>query len=156
MNIAELIVAIERNAVPFVFVNVLLEQLGLPVPAVPTFLLAGSLAATPFALGKVLAAAVFASLVADVVWYVAGRWLGYRVLAGLCYLSINPASCATQTEARFVRWGLQSVRPLKGGYEAWSKENSAGRQREIDDARPTADSYLAHSRRRVPPTPGGH
>jgi membrane protein DedA with SNARE-associated domain len=109
MNIAELVVAIDRNAGSVVFVNVLLEQLGLPLPAVPTFLLAGSLAATPFAFGKVLAAAVLASLVADVVWYVAGRWLGYRVLAGLCYLSINPASCVTQTEARFVRWGLPSL-----------------------------------------------
>src|SRR5262245_4994104 len=47
MNIAELVVAIERNAVPFVFVNVLLEQLGVPLPALPTLLLAGSLAATP-------------------------------------------------------------------------------------------------------------
>ena len=97
MNIAEIAGAVERNAVPVVFVNVLLEQLGLPVPAVPTLLLA------------VLVAAVFASLVADVVWYVAGRCLGYRVLAGLCYLSINPASCVTQTEARFVRWGLPSL-----------------------------------------------
>ena len=109
MNIAEIAGAVERNAVPVVFVNVLLEQLGLPVPAVPTLLLAGSLAATPLTLGKVLAAALLASLVADVVWYVAGRCLGYRVLAGLCYLSINPASCVTQTEARFVRWGLPSL-----------------------------------------------
>ena len=109
MNIAEIAGAVERNAVPVVFVNVLLEQLGVPVPAVPTLLLAGSLAATPLTLGKVLAAAVLASLVADLVWYVAGRSLGYRVLAGLCYLSINPASCVTQTEARFVRWGLPSL-----------------------------------------------
>ena len=32
MNIAEIAGAVERNAVPVVFVNVLLEQLGLPVP----------------------------------------------------------------------------------------------------------------------------
>jgi membrane protein DedA with SNARE-associated domain/rhodanese-related sulfurtransferase len=57
----------------------------------------------------VLAAAVFASLVADVLWYVVGRALGYRVLAGLCYLSINPASCVSQTETRFARWGLPSL-----------------------------------------------
>jgi rhodanese-related sulfurtransferase len=31
------------------------------------------------------------------------------VLAGLCRLSINPASCVSQTEARFVRWGLPSL-----------------------------------------------
>jgi len=107
--LTEIAEAVQRNAVPVAFVNVLLEQLGLPVPAVPTLLLAGGLAATPLTLGQVLAAAVLASVVADLVWYVAGRSLGYRVLAGLCYLSINPASCVTQTEARFVRWGLPSL-----------------------------------------------
>lgn len=109
VNVAEIAEAVERNAVPVVFVNVLLQQLGLPVPAVPTLLLAGSLAATPLTLGKVLAAAVIASIVADWVWYIAGRAFGYRVLAGLCRLSINPASCVTQTEARFLRWGLPSL-----------------------------------------------
>jgi membrane protein DedA with SNARE-associated domain/rhodanese-related sulfurtransferase len=109
MNVAEIAGALERNAVPVVFLNVLLQQLGLPVPAVPTLLLAGSLAAAPLALGHVLAAAVLASVVADWVWYVAGRAFGYRVLAGLCRLSINPASCVSLTEARFVRWGLPSL-----------------------------------------------
>jgi membrane protein DedA with SNARE-associated domain/rhodanese-related sulfurtransferase len=92
-----------------VFVNVLLQQLGVPVPAVPTLLLAGGLVTAPAALSKMLAAAIVASVVADWVWYVAGRMFGYRVLAGLCRLSINPASCVTQTEARFVRWGIPSL-----------------------------------------------
>jgi membrane protein DedA with SNARE-associated domain/rhodanese-related sulfurtransferase len=109
MNVAEIASAVERNAVPVVFLNVLLQQLGLPVPAVPTLLLAGSLAAAPHALSKMLAAAVVASVIADWVWYVAGRAFGYRVLAGLCRLSINPASCVSLTEARFVRWGLPSL-----------------------------------------------
>ena len=109
MNVAEIAGAVERNAVSVVFVNVLLQQLGVPVPAVPTLLLAGTLAAAPLALGKVLAAAVVASVVADWAWYLAGKTFGYRVLAGLCRLSINPASCVTLTEARFVRWGLPSL-----------------------------------------------
>src|SRR5882672_5161195 len=109
MNVAEIAGAVERNAVPVVFLNVLLQQLGLPVPAVPTLLLAGSLAAAAPGLGKVLAAAVVASVVADWIWYVAGRAFGYRVLAGLCRLSINPGSCVSQTEARFVRWGIPSL-----------------------------------------------
>jgi len=109
MNVAEIASAVERNAVPVVFVNVLLQQLGLPVPAVPTLLLAGSLAAAPPALGNALAAAVAASVAADWLWYGAGRAFGYRVLAGLCRLSINPASCVTQTEARFVKWGIPSL-----------------------------------------------
>jgi len=109
MNVAEIAGAIERNAVPVVFLNVLLQQLGLPVPAVPTLLLAGSLAAAPTTLGKALAAAVVASVIADWVWYVTGRAFGYRVLNVLCRLSINPGSCVNQTEARFVRWGLPSL-----------------------------------------------
>lgn len=109
MNVADIAGAVERNAVPVVFVNVLLQQLGVPVPAVPTLLLAGSLVTAPPALTKMLAAAIVASVVADWVWYVAGRVFGYRVLAGLCRLSINPASCVTQTEARFVRWGIPSL-----------------------------------------------
>jgi membrane protein DedA with SNARE-associated domain/rhodanese-related sulfurtransferase len=88
---------------------VLLQQMGLPVPAVPTLLLAGSLAAAPGQLGKILAAAVLASVIADWVWYRAGKLFGYRVLAGLCKLSISPSSCVSQTEARFIRWGVSSL-----------------------------------------------
>jgi membrane protein DedA with SNARE-associated domain/rhodanese-related sulfurtransferase len=109
MNFSEISAAVERDAVPVVFLNVLMQQLGLPVPAVPTLLLAGSLALGPLPLGQALAAAVLASVLADAVWYCAGRVFGYRVLSGLCTLSINPASCVSQTEARFVRWGLPSL-----------------------------------------------
>ena len=100
---------LQHDAVVWVFVNVFMQQMGLPVPALPTLLLAGSLAAAPSALGQMLAAAVLASVVADWIWYHAGRRYGYRVLAGLCKLSINPASCVTVTEARFVRWGVLSL-----------------------------------------------
>ena len=109
MELSQIIQAVQQDAVTVVFVNVLLQQLGLPVPAVPTLLLAGSLAAPPGHLGKVLAAAIVASVIADWLWYRAGRVFGYRALAGLCKLSINPASCVSQTEARFIRWGLSSI-----------------------------------------------
>ncbi|HEX6736475.1 MAG TPA: VTT domain-containing protein, partial [Azonexus sp.] len=56
-----------------------------------------------------LLAAALASVLADWLWYLAGRAFGYRVLAGLCRLSINPGSCVSQTEARFVRWGIGSL-----------------------------------------------
>ena len=109
MDIAQLTEALHRDAVWVVFVNVLLQQLGLPVPAVPTLMVAGSLAATSGQAGAVLAAAVLASVLADGAWYLLGRALGYRVLAVLCRLSINPASCVTQTEERFLRWGVWSL-----------------------------------------------
>ena len=109
MDLAQISQTLHEDAVTIVFVNVLLQQIGLPVPAVPTLLLAGSLAATSGSLGKVLAAAILASVLADWIWYLSGKVFGYRVLAGLCKLSINPSSCVSQTEARFIRWGVSSL-----------------------------------------------
>lgn len=109
MDVAQIIETLRQDAVTVAFVNVLLQQLGLPVPAVPTLLLAGSLAATSAILWEVLAAAVLASVIADWLWYWSGRLFGYRVLAGLCKLSLNPSTCVSQTEARFIRWGVLSL-----------------------------------------------
>lgn len=109
MDISQIGESLQRDAVWVVFLNVLAQQAGLPVPAVPTLLLAGSLALLPVDLVPLLAVAVAASVIADWLWYLAGRSFGYRVLAGLCRLSISPASCVSQTEARFVRWGPGSL-----------------------------------------------
>lgn len=109
MELAQIGQALRQDAVAVVFLNVLLQQLGLPVPAVPTLLQAGSMAVGYGSLGKALAAAILASLIADWLWYGLGRLFGYRVLGGLCKLSINPASCVSQTEARFIRWGVSSL-----------------------------------------------
>jgi membrane protein DedA with SNARE-associated domain/rhodanese-related sulfurtransferase len=109
VEISQLSEALQRDAVWVVFLNVLLQQIGLPVPAVPTLLLAGSLIVGSGQFAGVLTAAIVASVLADWVWYLAGRAFGYRVLSGLCKLSINPGSCVSQTEARFVRWGLGSL-----------------------------------------------
>ncbi|MFZ6765812.1 VTT domain-containing protein [Undibacterium sp. Di26W] len=92
-----------------VFVNVLLQQLGLPVPAVPTMMLNASQATGMGQLAVLLLAAVAASLIADLVWYQAGKSFGYKVLKFLCKMSINPGSCVNQTEARFMRWGVWSL-----------------------------------------------
>lgn len=89
-----------------VFVNVLLVQLGLPIPAVPGLILAGGLAAAgeldPF---FVVAAAVMASALADYSWYLTGRRLGYSVLVLLCRLSLSPDLCVRQAEMKYERWG---------------------------------------------------
>ncbi len=109
MDINLITESIQRHAVWVVFTNVLLQQIGLPVPAVPTLLIAGSLAVTSGLAGQMLAAAVLASVLADGVWYLAGWAFGYRILSGLCKLSINPGSCVSQTERHFVRWGAWSL-----------------------------------------------
>jgi len=109
MEFSQISESLQRDAAWVVFLNVLLQQAGLPVPAVPTLLLAGSLAVSSGHLAGMLAAAIAASVLADWMWYLAGRVFGYRVLSGLCRLSINPGSCVSQTEARFVRWGVGSL-----------------------------------------------
>lgn len=109
MDIAPIIEALARDAVWVVFVNVLLQQAGLPIPAVPTLMVAGSLAGWSGQAAQMLAAAVLASVIADWLWYLAGRAFGYRILTRLCRLSLNPGSCVSDTEARFLRWGVWSL-----------------------------------------------
>lgn len=92
-----------------VFFNVLLQQLGAPVPAVPTLILSASLSGEWTGVFLLAIVATSASLIADWAWYLAGRFYGYRVLSVLCKLSINPESCVSQTESRFRVWGPWSL-----------------------------------------------
>ena len=63
------------------FVWVLAEQIGLPLPAIPLLLAAGALAGTGrMDLTLALSLAVIAALVGDLVWYYLGRYRGGRVL----------------------------------------------------------------------------
>ncbi len=96
--------------VPLIFLNVLLEQLGAPVPAVPALIVAGALSRDgKLSSTQVLLAAIFASLIADYLWFRLGRRFGYRILRTLCRISLSPDSCVRETEARFERWGLKSL-----------------------------------------------
>lgn len=94
----------------FVALNVFVQQAGLPIPAVPTLMVAGALAMSGrLDLGLAFAAAVAASLAADLAWFWAGRRYGYRVLRLLCRISLSPDTCVRQTEGIFERWGFFSV-----------------------------------------------
>lgn len=98
------------HGVPLVGLNVLLQQLGLPIPAVPTMMIAGALAvAGRLDFAPAFAISVAASLAADLVWFWAGRRYGYPVLRGLCRVSLSPDTCVRQTEGIFERWGFLSV-----------------------------------------------
>lgn len=88
-----------------VFINVLIEQAGVPLPAVPTMIVAGALASTErLPLAGVVAVAVFACLLADYAWYAAGRYFGGGVMRTLCRISLSPDSCVKQSELLFQRW----------------------------------------------------
>ncbi|HXW74937.1 MAG TPA: DedA family protein/thiosulfate sulfurtransferase GlpE [Steroidobacteraceae bacterium] len=93
-----------------VFFNVLLEQLGLPIPALPTLVVAGALAADGRlpALG-VGAIALLACVLGDSAWYLAGRAYGGSVMKLLCRMSLTPDICVSQTQTTFERWGAKSL-----------------------------------------------
>jgi len=107
---ALLLELIGQYGIVFVFACVLIEQAGAPVPAYPALLVAGSLvAAGTQSAGAFLAAAVLACLLADSLWYLAGKRFGSRVLRVLCRLSLSQDGCVRQTEAIFARWGAPSL-----------------------------------------------
>jgi membrane protein DedA with SNARE-associated domain len=92
------------------FLVVLAEQIGLPLPAVPFLLAAGALAgAGQMNLGFSIVVAVLASLIGDVVWYYLGIYRGRQALALLCRISLEPDSCVRRTENFFVRHGMWSL-----------------------------------------------
>ncbi|HET9338379.1 MAG TPA: VTT domain-containing protein [Casimicrobiaceae bacterium] len=99
-----------EQGVPLVGLNVFLQQLGLPIPAVPTMIVAGAMAAAGRLSGLgVFAISVAASVIADLLWFWAGRRYGYKVLKLLCRVSLSPDTCVRQTEGIFERYGFFSV-----------------------------------------------
>ena len=96
---------------PFVlFLIVLAEQLGLPLPAVPVLLAMGAMVGTgEFSFFGVLAIAVGACILADFTWYRLGRWRGARVLNWLCRMSLEPDSCVRTAQDRLALRGAQAL-----------------------------------------------
>ncbi len=89
-----------------VFVNVLVAQLGFPIPAVPVLIAAGALAVDgTLAVSEVLAVAVTTAVAADTLWFAAGRAYSRRAKALLCCLSAHAGAFFYRTETRFERWG---------------------------------------------------
>jgi len=88
------------------FAAVFARQIGLPVPA-PLFLLAaGALAAAgKLRLAVALGLAVVACVLADWVWYEAGRRWGDRVLRFLHHFAPSPGAAERNARRTFARYG---------------------------------------------------
>ncbi len=92
------------------FAVVFVEQIGLPLPAIPVLVAAGALAGNGhMSLWMVLGVTVSAALIADFIWYELGRRQGRRVLDWLCRIALEPTSCVTRTEAFFLAHGPQAL-----------------------------------------------
>src|SRR5271155_443934 len=101
---------VSQYGLAFVFGNVLLDQIGVPLPAIPTLVVAGAMAENgELSLLAVVGAAIVACMVADSAWYMAGRYFGNRVMKTLCLISLTPDSCVSQTQSSFERWGINAL-----------------------------------------------
>jgi membrane protein DedA with SNARE-associated domain len=113
---------IVEYGLPLVFANVLLESLGLPLPALPTLVLTGAITAaasldpgpvSPFAwlpqlpLIAIVVVAVVAALIGDILWFWLGQRYGSRVLRFLCTLSMSRDTCVARSLGFFGRFGVR-------------------------------------------------
>lgn len=106
----DIIEVVARHGPTVLFGWVLLDQAGLPLPAVPLLLVIGALAgAGRLSLGLGLGAAVAGCLLADLLWYTFGRRRGAGVLELLCRITLEPDSCVRRVEEMFVAYQLRSL-----------------------------------------------
>lgn len=86
------------------FAWVLIEQLGVPLPATPVLLAAGALSAQgQISFPVALLAGMIAAVISDSCWFLIGRRYGHHVLRILCKLSLEPTTCVRRTQDSFGR-----------------------------------------------------
>jgi len=106
----EFIVLIAQHGLLLVFLGVLVDQAGVPVPALPILVVAGALAASgEISLVGIVAVGLAGSLLPDLVWYWVGRRFGTRMMRTVCRISLSPDSCVHQSELHFERWRGRSL-----------------------------------------------
>jgi membrane protein DedA with SNARE-associated domain/rhodanese-related sulfurtransferase len=89
-----------------IFLWVLVEQIGVPIPSVPVLLTAGTLSATHrVSFIGITIAMLLSCVIADTVWFSLGRRYGNSVLKLLCRLSFEASTCVSKTEGYFTRRG---------------------------------------------------
>jgi len=92
---------------PIVFISVFARQLCLPVPAILFLLAGGAVAGTgQLRFSGVMLVATLGCVLADLVWFEAGRKSGKRVLRLLCALASDPSRCIRRARTVFASRGL--------------------------------------------------
>jgi len=106
------------NVIPFLiqhgytvlFIWVLAETIGLPIPVAPLLITVGALAGVgQMNLFLCIGLGVCAALLSDIFWYALGRLRGSKVLSLLCRISLEPDSCVRRTENMFARYGARAL-----------------------------------------------
>jgi membrane protein DedA with SNARE-associated domain/rhodanese-related sulfurtransferase len=99
-----------RHGIAILLAMEFIEQVGIPLPAAPWLLAAGTLIGAGKMNGwMALSAATLGSLLGDLIWFYLGRYYGSRVLGLLCRISLEPDSCARRTQNLFTRYGMPGL-----------------------------------------------
>jgi len=99
-----------RHGYTVLFVLVLVDQLGAPLPATPFLIVAGAYAASGNVdLARIGAITVAASVAAHVFWYELARRSRDDILGLLCRVSLEPDYCARHARDFFIRWGTGTL-----------------------------------------------
>jgi membrane protein DedA with SNARE-associated domain len=93
-----------------IFVVVLAEAIGLPVPAALALVAGGAAAAAgTLSAPKLLTLALVAMLIGDTLLFILGRYMGWGLLGILCRLSANPESCVLRSAESFYKRGKTTL-----------------------------------------------
>lgn len=93
-----------------VFIGVMLDNSGFPMPGEIILLLAGSLVASgDFQLTYAAAAAATGALLSDSMWYLIGRRGSRRIIQVYCKMSFGSVACMHKTEEQLNHFGARSL-----------------------------------------------
>jgi membrane protein DedA with SNARE-associated domain len=106
----DLAASMARHGYVLVFVLLFAEAIGLPFPAAIALVAAGAAIASHALWGPwVLLGAVVALLIGDSAQFWLGRYMGWRLLATLCRVSINPETCILRSAESFYKRGKAAL-----------------------------------------------
>jgi membrane protein DedA with SNARE-associated domain len=105
-----LLSAIGRHGYILVFVIVLAEAVGMPVPAALALVAGGAAAAAGLLrLTSLVLLSISAMLIGDSFLFVLGRYMGWGLLGFLCKLSVNPETCILRSAESFYKRGKATL-----------------------------------------------
>jgi membrane protein DedA with SNARE-associated domain/rhodanese-related sulfurtransferase len=99
-----------KHGYAVLFVSVFARQMWLPVPAILFLIAAGALADSGrMTLAVALGLAIIACLLADMMWYEAGRRWGNQILHFIYGLALDPDAASRRSKETFVRHGARTL-----------------------------------------------
>jgi membrane protein DedA with SNARE-associated domain/rhodanese-related sulfurtransferase len=105
-----IVLLLVKHGYSVLFVSVFARQMWLPVPAILFLIAAGALADSGRMNWAVtLGLAITACLLADMVWYEAGRRWGAQILHFIHGLALDPDAAARRSKETFVRHGPRTL-----------------------------------------------